>query len=407
MAIIGAGAAGIGAGRELARRGVPFIILEAKQRVGGRAYSDFASLGQLWDHGCHWLHSADVNVLREAADHLKHGYVSPSSGDDVQYRSFTAGQWHSSTYDDGYPWQRLAEISVRGTVDDVAASDVLDPAHPLYPLARMWVQLMYSHDPENVSTRDAAAYRDTYLNLPVRDGYGALVARLAENLPIRLATPVTAVDLSGPDVAVTTPDGALKVKAVILAVPARTMERDRIRITPPLPHDIRQAFDDVPMGHYEKVGLSFDSLVLGEHLRPYADIFEPASSGTPVNVELHPFGRPIAVCHFAGDAVERATSGDLIAAAEHGLVAAFGAEIRKHIARRAVTRWTGDPHINGAYSCARPGRASSRTLFADAIHDKLFMCGEHTHTYFQATAHGAYETGVNQARRVAAKLGFP
>ena len=76
VVVIGAGAAGIGAGRALKQLGVPFIILEAKDRVGGRAYSDTTSLGHLWDHGCHWFHSADINVLREMADKLGHKYLA-------------------------------------------------------------------------------------------------------------------------------------------------------------------------------------------------------------------------------------------------------------------------------------------------------------------------------------------
>jgi monoamine oxidase len=53
VVIVGAGATGIGAGLALLRLGVPFVILEAKDRTGGRAYSESSSLGHLWDHGCH------------------------------------------------------------------------------------------------------------------------------------------------------------------------------------------------------------------------------------------------------------------------------------------------------------------------------------------------------------------
>ena len=68
VVIVGAGAAGIGAGLALMRLGISHVILEAKQRVGGRAYSDTSSLGHLWDHGAHWLHSGDVNVMRFMAE---------------------------------------------------------------------------------------------------------------------------------------------------------------------------------------------------------------------------------------------------------------------------------------------------------------------------------------------------
>ena len=70
VVIVGAGAAGVGAGLELQARGVPFVILEAADRVGGRAFTDRASLPGPWDQGCHWFHCADVNPLVAWADRL-------------------------------------------------------------------------------------------------------------------------------------------------------------------------------------------------------------------------------------------------------------------------------------------------------------------------------------------------
>src|SRR4029079_14590758 len=76
VVVVGAGAAGIGAGLALARSGVPYIILEASSRPGGRAYTDFNSLGALFDHGFYWFHSADRNPLRVLADRLGHAYAA-------------------------------------------------------------------------------------------------------------------------------------------------------------------------------------------------------------------------------------------------------------------------------------------------------------------------------------------
>ncbi len=92
VVIIGAGAAGIGAGLGLAQLGISHVILESKQRVGGRAYSETSSLGHLWDHGCHWLHSADVNVLRQMADKVGHGYRSERGRS--FHNTFIDGEWH-------------------------------------------------------------------------------------------------------------------------------------------------------------------------------------------------------------------------------------------------------------------------------------------------------------------------
>ena len=402
--VIGAGAAGIGAGLELMRRNVSFIILEAKQRIGGRAYSETSSLGHLWDQGCHWFHSADKNVLRAEADRLGHAYRPPST--DFSYNTFSNGAWQAANFRDDYVWRLLAEISDKGAAADVSAESLLDRAHPWYPMIRHWCQLMYSQDPEQISARDAHNYRDTHVNLAVEAGYGNLIARMAEGLPVRFGTPVSSIAVTGSGASVTTEAGTLDARAVILAVPARMIERGRITITPGLPQHVEQAFHDVPMGHYEKVGIAFDGPVLDRKGATYADIFDPVAPDTqPLNVEVHPFGRSIAVSHLAGSAIASARPQDLIALVEDALVRAYGSAIRSRITRRAVTSWTADPFINGAYSCAKPGKADARGAFLEPVHGRLLLAGEHVHQHFFATAHGAYETGVAAAKHAARLLG--
>ncbi len=58
VAIVGAGAAGLAAARTLTDLGVPFVLLEAAHRIGGRAYTEEVAPGAPFDLGCHWMHSA-------------------------------------------------------------------------------------------------------------------------------------------------------------------------------------------------------------------------------------------------------------------------------------------------------------------------------------------------------------
>lgn len=67
VVVIGAGAAGLGAGRRLAKAGVRFIVLEARDRIGGRAHTITAN-GLPLDLGCEWLHSAEHNVMTGIAE---------------------------------------------------------------------------------------------------------------------------------------------------------------------------------------------------------------------------------------------------------------------------------------------------------------------------------------------------
>jgi monoamine oxidase len=411
VVIVGAGAAGIGAGLALTRLGVSHLILEAKQRVGGRAYSDTSIIGHLWDHGAHWLHSGDVNVMRFMAEKLKHKF-RPENPAVASFRSFIGGQWKASEFATDYVWTKLEDIAQAGrNGNDVAAESILDRGHAMYPLLRHWCQLIYSKDPSELSTGDAGNYSDSHVNLPVEDGYGALVARLSHGLPIRLGVTVKGIEITGQEVRVETSSGTIMTKACILAVPTRIMENQRIAIKPGLPVALQQAFAEVTMGYGEKVAMGFDRKVFEGFEIPFADVFDPVAPETrPLNFELHPFGRPIAVAHVGGSvARELAKAGPdaMKGFATETLIKAFGADIRQRIVASATTGWTLDEHIGGAYSGAAPGKAEARKVFSEPVHERLFLAGEHVHRHYMATVHGAYDTGLDAAHKAAAALGLP
>lgn len=405
--IIGAGAAGIGAGRALAKAKVPFLIIEAKDRIGGRAYSDITSLGHLWDQGCHWFHSADRNILRQLADELGHKFLTRQRT--AIMKTFMNGAWKADRLREDFVWGILGEVVAAGRQGkDVPAATLLDRDHPWYPMAKHWLGLMYSAEPEDISTRDAGNYNDTGINLAVEDGYGALIARLATGLPIRTGTPARKVSGRTQDVVVETDEGAITAKTVIVATPARMLETGSLKIGG-MPPDIEQAFRDVPMGYYEKIAIAFDAKVFEGFDMPYADIFDPVAPTThPLNFELHPFGRPLAITHIAGHFardMEREGEAAMIDFVLDALVRAFGSSLRKRVKKAVTTHWSSDIFINGAYSCAKPGHGDARKAFAAPIRERVFLAGEHVHPHFQATAHGAFETGEQAARKAIAMLG--
>jgi monoamine oxidase len=405
--IIGAGAAGIGAGRALAKAKISFRIIEAKDRIGGRAFTDTTSLGHLWDQGCHWFHSADRNILRLLAEEIGHKFLKKQRS--AIMKTFMNGAWKADRLREDYVWGVLGEVAAAGRAGrDVAAATLLDRDHPWYPMAKHWLNLMYSAEPEDISTRDAGNYNDTGINLAVEDGYGALIAKLAGGLPIK--TKVVAHKVTGRvrDVVVETDQGAITAKAVIVATPARMLETGRLEIEG-LQAEIADAFAQVPMGYYEKVAIAFDAKVFEGFAMPYADIFDPVAPTThPLNFELHPFGRPLAITHIAGHFardMEKAGEAGMVDFALAALVKAFGSDLRKRVKKAVSTHWSSDVFINGAYSCAKSGHGDARKAFAIPIRERIFLAGEHVHPTFQATAHGAFETGEMAAARAASVLG--
>src|ERR1700726_4637022 len=70
VAIIGAGAAGLGAAHALQASGLSTVVLEARDRVGGRGHTVQAAPDVIFDLGCGWLHSADQNSFVQIAEQL-------------------------------------------------------------------------------------------------------------------------------------------------------------------------------------------------------------------------------------------------------------------------------------------------------------------------------------------------
>jgi monoamine oxidase len=98
VAIIGAGAAGLGAARALEHSGLSLIVLEARDRVGGRAHTILAAPDISFDLGCGWLHSADKNAFVAIARQLNLEVDK------------TRPPWREQIFDTGFPPQLRAEF---------------------------------------------------------------------------------------------------------------------------------------------------------------------------------------------------------------------------------------------------------------------------------------------------------
>src|ERR1700709_549015 len=98
VAIIGAGAAGLGAAHALKDSGLSVIVLEARDRVGGRAHTIMAAPGIIFDLGCGWLHSADKNSFVKIAEQLNLELDK------------TRPPWREQSFDAGLPLQERLDF---------------------------------------------------------------------------------------------------------------------------------------------------------------------------------------------------------------------------------------------------------------------------------------------------------
>ena len=138
----------------------------------------------------------------------------------------------------------------------------------------------------------------------------------------------------------------------------------------------------------------------------YMDVFDPDEpGGRPINFMVNPFGHPLAIGQLGGPFardLEREGRAAMVDFAQSALISAFGADFRKRILKAATTHWSSDPHVLGAYSCARPGRAEERRILSEPIEERLFLAGEAVSIDAFSTCHGAHLSGLAVAHRIAA-----
>jgi monoamine oxidase len=402
IAIIGAGAAGLAAGLQLRNSGTSFIVLEARDRIGGRAYTDTDTLGLPFDCGAHWLHAAAQNPFTTIADRLGIRYARHLSWADVM------------RFGGGSPLPEDVQADARASIEaalvriheagqtgqEAAFSTFLDTTNRWNPLLRHIIGQITSHDPEDCSTLDYGRYQEDGGDFPVEDGYGTLVARHAAGLHVTLSTPVTRIDWSGVDVKIDTPNGTVSARAIILAVPVNVLLAGGIRFDPALPPSLMEALHDCPMGVSEKLAILLDRPIEGVgHV--YGDVFNLQNPArTPFNLHINPFGRPLLVSHMAGGygrELEKASDSEVEALALEAMVNAFGSDARQRVVKMLRTHWASDPYSLGAYSHAKPGRAASRYRFSETVGERIVLAGEHCSIPFFSTVHGAHFSGIAAA----------
>lgn len=402
IVIVGAGAAGVAAGRWLRAAGCETLLIEARSRVGGRAWTDTAAFGFPVDMGCAWLHSADRNpwmsyareqgfsVIERLPDwRSRIGADEPTQ----QYRAEWAQAWERNE-------QLIVTAAARGL--DVSVAELIpnDRHKPTFDAIMTWLM---GADSEHVSSIDFARYGHTGIDWAVAEGLGSVIAHAAAPLDARLNTPVREIDARGRLVRIVTDPGVIEADAVIVTVPTNVLATDAIGFKPALPVGLSEAFRGVPLGVANKV---FFQMTPGS--LPYGDTVHFVGTDTTARTASYvtrPAGKEVLLAYFGGSlaaGLERA--GELESFARAELAGIFGTEFPSRIVRSVSTGWSTDPWSLGSYSVALPGRAHLRERLSEPVHDRVFFAGEACSIEHFGTVHGAWHSAVDAARRALATL---
>jgi len=426
VVVVGAGVAGLAAASRLVTAGLGVVVLEARDRVGGRVWTD-RRFGAPVDLGASWVHGITDNPVWEALQ---------TSG--IRTREFTVGSYQPG----GRPIAYFSPAGAQLTEDEVAAfvTDVstataalerlvatLEPGVPYAaaveqalgvlrwpPERAQRVREFLGHRAEeqygvSAARLDAHGLDDDAIEgdeVVFPDGYDQLSRMLAEGVDVRLGSEVSSVAWSEAGAEVAAGTVVLSAPQVIVTVPVGVLKAGGISFDPPLPEPVAGAIDRLEMNRFEKVVLRFPHRFWPEGV--YAIRRQgPAAAWWHSWYDITgPDGAPTLLTFAAADCAEQTASwpddriiGDVLAA----LREVFGPAVPEPTGS-VVTRWQLDPYSRGSYAYLPVGaRRQDHDDLAEPVGGGVLqLAGEATWTDDPATVTAALESGRRAAERILA-----
>lgn len=407
VVIVGGGAAGIAAARRVAAAKRSFRLFEAGPRVGGRCITDTATFGAPFDLGAHWIHNPDTNPL--AAEGAKTGLdiYAASRGQTLRVGPRPARDAEVETFLAAYLRSQRALIEAGRAKADMPALRALPKDLGAWQATMEFVLGPYAFGKSlaGVSAMDLARVVERDSESFCRQGYGALLAKLAGDLPMQVSTPVDAIAW-GKQVAVDTPKGNLLARAVIVTVSTDVLANEKIEFIPPLPKRQLDAAGKLALGTLEHIALEIPGNPFG--LQRDDLVFEQATGARTAALLANVGGTPLHVIDVGGDFGRELAAKGETAMTDFGrewLVSLFGSGATRAIKRVKATRWREEQWVGGAMSSAAPGNSDARKVLFEPLGGKVWFAGEAVHETRWGTVNGAWESGTRAAEAALRRLG--
>jgi monoamine oxidase len=406
IVVIGAGAAGIAAARRVQAANRKVLVVEADTRLGGRCWTDSATFDVPFDRGARWLHNPEINPMVRLARAAGLDISAAPLGQKIRVglRNARPGEIEYFLAALVRTNRAIDEASRRG---DIACASVLPKDLGDWAGAAEFVfgANGAGKDLVDVSVVDKARAQDRNAAIGCRQGVGALVAKLGEQAPISLSTPVSHIIWNNREVAVETPSGKIAARAVVVTVSTNVLAAGNIKFTPELPKRQLDAASKLSLGSYDRIALELPGNPLG--LARDEVVIEQSNSTRTALLSANIAGSSLCVIDVAGSFGRDLTGqGDkaMVAFAQEWLKKLFGGDIAATAKKSSVTRWNASPFTLGAMSVAAPGGQGSRKILTEPL-GNLFFAGEATHETLWGTVDGAWESGERAAEAALRKIG--
>jgi polyamine oxidase len=426
--VVGAGIAGLTVANALTHAGVECLVLEARDRIGGRLHT--ADLGGLpVDLGGSWIHMPDGNPLTVFA---RLAGVPCESADPVpEMAGFDCGEGRLPAaettdllgcYLEGLPESTeglLAMLGQDASMAQAIEAFVASGGQPPEQARRVRQMLYAGIEAESADLAERQSlrwmwneleYGGSYFGDVPAGGYRRLVDAMVSDVDVRLGRSVTEIEASRDGVRVRTADGSAEEGShVVVTVPLGVLKRGLPRFSPALPPDRLAAIERLGFGRFEKVALRFSEPFWRDAGFPHLMVFprDPDEWMVWVMGQDAFGGGPVLVFFVFHSAAERLAAAGRDAAVRWalGMLAEATGRPCPEPAAVAVTSWAADPWAGGAYTHIPPGASpADADLLGDPVGGRLLFAGEHTQSARLAYADGALTSGIREAKRL---LGTP
>ena len=421
--VIGAGVAGLSAAATLQEAGAEVTVIEARNRIGGRIWTDRTLDGIALDMGASWVHGTRGNPLTALANQQN---IERAETDDENIVAYYPDGTRLSDRDIEEYFALFENILSRVT-REAEFRDTDEPLIDAYrrvlkdfieeeALSETDIQVLEAifnsqieHElagsGKKLSTwwhDEAKAFGGGDVLFP--NGYDWLPQYLAQGLQIHYAMPVDRITYDRNGVTVTASNEVFNADYCIVTVPLGVLKQNRILFEPALPQSKQEAISRLDMGVLNKLYLQFERAFWDTDTDwiSYTDPEQRGQWSEFINMQ-NAINQPILLCFNAADygsEIETLSDEALVASALSTLRVMYGEDVPEPIGFLR-TAWHRDPYALGSYSYYAVGSTpDDRDQLAAPVDDVLYFAGEATRQDYPATVHGALMSGFDTAERL-------